>query len=102
MALVYLSLAVKDLVRIAEFVISTGHADPHSYIDALRLRLEKMHDNKNPGVVGRRSGTMEWILSPTDYVAVMKWTRGDAKIYRVLPSARMKLPRPGIGARRPS
>jgi hypothetical protein len=92
----YLSLAVKDLVRIAEFVVSIGHPDPHTYVDILRLRLESMHDCKNPGVVGRRTGTMEWILSPAPYVAVIRWAGADAKIYRVLPSAKMKVSRPRI------
>jgi hypothetical protein len=92
-ALVYLGLALKDLIRIAEFVVAIGHPNPHAYIELLRLRLEAMYRNKNPGVVGRRAGTNEWMLNPTPYVAVVRWVGSDAKIYRVLPSATMKVAR---------
>jgi len=93
-ALIYLGLAMKDLIGIAGYVVSIGHPDPHAYVDILRLRLEVMHHCKNPGVIGRRAGTMEWILSPAPYIAVMRWVGPDAKIYRVLASARMKVSRP--------
>lgn len=101
MALVYLGLAVRDLVKIAQFAVAMGHPDPQTYMSSLRRRLEAMHSNENPGVVGRRPGTMEWILSPTPYVAVIRWAGSDVKIYRVLPSAKMKTPRPGIMGYRP-
>ena len=65
MALVYLGLAVRDLVKIAQFAVAMGHPDPQTYMSSLRLRLEAMHSNENPGVVGRRRrkhpGQASWV-----------------------------------------
>ncbi|MDR6642439.1 hypothetical protein J2X57_001646 [Luteibacter sp. 1214] len=95
--LIYMGLAVKDLVRAAAHIVSTGHPDPDAYLNGIRDRIETMYAIKNPGVIGRREGTVEWMLNPPSYVAVLKWAGPDAKIYRVLPTARMKKPRPQIG-----
>jgi hypothetical protein len=95
-ALLFTGLAKKDLVSIAKYTVSIGHPNPAAYLTGIRMRLLTMHNNKNPGVVGRTPGTMEWMLLPTSYIAVMKWKKGDAKIYRVLPSAKIRTSRPRI------
>ncbi len=94
MALLYEDLARGDLVDAARYAVLIEHPDPLAYVAALEARMLTMHDNKNPGVVGRTPGTMEWILLPTDYIAVVKWTtKTDVRVYRVLPSKKMKEPR---------
>lgn len=96
-----MGLAGNDLVKTAQYLVSIGHDDPRVYMEGIRSRLEAMYTNKNPGVVGRRAGTHEWMLNPTPYVAVIKWVGQNVKIYRVLPSAKIKTSRPSIGVGHP-
>ncbi|MET0616607.1 MAG: hypothetical protein ABWZ54_02475 [Luteibacter sp.] len=93
MALVYMGLARKDLVDIAKYVVAIGHPEPVAYLSDIQSRLLSMYINRNPGVVGRVPGTVEWMLLPTPYIAVVKWMDGDARIYRVLPARKIKKPR---------
>lgn len=101
MALLYEALARDDLVGIAKHLVSIGNANALSFVAGLEARLLDKYTNKDPGVAGRMRGTKEWMLLPTDYIAVMKWVKTDAKIYRVLPSKKMTKPRPKIIAGRP-
>ena len=93
MALKYMGLAKKDLIKAAKFVVSAGYPDPVGYMTEIGARIEQMYNNKNPGVNGRKPGTKEWVLSPKPYIAVLKWVGNDAKIYRVLPTALVKTPK---------
>ncbi|WP_176809162.1 hypothetical protein [Dyella sp. 333MFSha] len=49
--LIYMGLAVKDLIRAAAHIVSTGHPDPDAYLNGIRDRIETMYAIKNPGVI---------------------------------------------------
>lgn len=96
MALTYLGRAVNDLRAAIRYAVQSGHPDPQAYLATLRSKIEHQHVIKNPGVVGRRAGTKEWILAPLPYVAVFKTVGAHVKIYRVLPGRAIKTPRSGV------
>lgn len=89
-----MGLAKKDLVSAAKFIVSTGHPDPMAYVTEISDRIDTQYNNKNPGVRGRKKDMKEWVLTPKPYIAYIKWVGNDAKVYRVLPTARIKTPKP--------
>lgn len=86
-----MELAQKDLIRAASLIVSTGHPDPIGYVTDIRDRIQTQYKNKNPGVQGRKKGTKEWVLKPKPCIAIVGWVGNDAKVYRVLPTALIKI-----------
>jgi hypothetical protein len=89
-----MGLAKRDLINAAKFIVSTGHPDPIGYVTEIRDRIDTQYKNKNSGVQGRKKTTKEWVLKPKPYIAVIKWVGNDAKVYRILPTALNKTPKP--------
>lgn len=93
MAILYLARAVNDLRSIIRYGVDHDLPDPVAYVLTLRQKIEHQHAIQNPGVKGRKQGTIEWILAPLPYIAVVKNEGVDVKVYRVLPGKAIKLAR---------
>lgn len=90
MPLIYAHWALRDLAAATSFLVLTGHADPDRYLRRLRQRIERQYEIRNPGIRGRGHGTREWLLSPLPYLAVITWEGIDARVHRILPTARIR------------
>jgi len=89
-----MGLAKRDLSKAARFIVSIGHPDPIGYVTEIRDAIAKNYTIKNPGVNGRKKGTKEWVLRGKPYIGVIKWVGNDCKVYRILPTAIIKTPKP--------
>ena len=83
----YMRIADADLRGIIRFGVENNLSDPVTFVLGLRARFDHLADIEHPGRKGRLHGTLEWVITGTPYIAVLRREGQTMKIYRVLHGA---------------
>lgn len=87
MAIRYLDAAKADVMSIVALRIAQPLPDPMGFARSLRATIARLDSISHPGRKGRVSGTLEWVITGTPYIAVFRRDVGGLKVYRVLHGA---------------